>query len=81
MDIPYTAFSMLGATGEDRVFYRIIIDGVTVTGYEDLPLAEEPLGGLSPVFYNRSYQSEAVRIAAVERSKEIPGQGQQQQQP
>jgi two-component system sensor histidine kinase TctE len=68
VDIPYTAFSMLGATGEDRVFYRIIIDGATVTGYDDLPLAEEPLGGLSPVFYTRNYQSETVRIAAVERS-------------
>jgi two-component system sensor histidine kinase TctE len=68
IDIPYTAFSMLGATGEDRVFYRILVDGATVTGYEDLPLADQPLGGLSPFFYTREYQSDTVRIAAVERS-------------
>lgn len=68
VDIPYTAFSMLGATGEDRVFYRIAIDGTTVTGYEDLPLPEGPFGGLAPVFYTRSYQGDSVRIAAVERS-------------
>jgi two-component system, OmpR family, sensor histidine kinase TctE len=68
IDIPYTAFSMLGATGEDRVFYRIVIDGVTVTGYDDLPLSDDPLGGLTPIFYTRAYQSETVRIAAVERS-------------
>lgn len=68
IDIPYTAFSMLGATGEDRVFYRILVDGATVTGYEDLPLSDEPLGGLTPKFYTRSYQSDTVRIAAVERS-------------
>ena len=38
VDIPYSAFSMLGAMGDDRIFYRILVDGYTVTGYETLPI-------------------------------------------
>jgi two-component system sensor histidine kinase TctE len=68
VNIPYTAFSMLGAIGEDRVFYRIVIDGETATGYADLPLPDAAPDGLDPSYYSRDFQNERVRIAAVHRS-------------
>jgi two-component system sensor histidine kinase TctE len=74
IDIPYTAFSMLGSIGEDRVFYRILVGGETVTGYEDLPRAPGDLRGLTPVFYTRPYQGDELRIAAVERTVLVDGQ-------
>ena len=33
VELPYSALSMLGTISEDRVFYRIVADGETVTGY------------------------------------------------
>ncbi|MEM9430939.1 MAG: sensor histidine kinase N-terminal domain-containing protein, partial [Pseudomonadota bacterium] len=36
LELPYAAFSMLGAVSEDRVFYRIDAAGETLTGYETL---------------------------------------------
>jgi two-component system sensor histidine kinase TctE len=68
IDIPYAAFSMLGAVGNDRIFYRILVNGETVTGYDDLPLSNAPAQGLTPQFYSRSFRGEEVRIAAVERA-------------
>jgi len=74
VDIPYTAFSMLGSIGQDRVFYRIDIGSETVTGYGDLALPETPLNGLTPVFYTGVFKSLEVRGAAVERSVLSNGQ-------
>lgn len=66
--IPYAAFSMLGAMGDDRVFYRIDVDGEAVTGYAQLPMPVETLSGLAPVFADGSFRGEPVRLAAVVRS-------------
>lgn len=68
LDIPYSAFSMLGAMGDDRIFYRIAVNDAVMTGYDDLPLPAVPPTGLDPSFYSATYQGEAVRIAAVGRS-------------
>ncbi len=68
IDLPYSAFSMLGSIGEDRVFYRIVIGDETVTGYSDLPLPPEGASLLTPAFYSRPFRDTQVRIAAVERS-------------
>ncbi len=74
IDIPYTAFSMLGSIGEDRVFYRILVGGETVTGYPDLALPESPPGsGLDPRFFTTSYDGSEVRAAAVVRSVLVEG--------
>ncbi|NJM84578.1 MAG: hypothetical protein HC844_20980 [Tabrizicola sp.] len=43
LDLAYSTFSMLGAIGEDRLFYRILIGNETVTGYDDLPLPDRHL--------------------------------------
>ncbi len=68
IDIPYSAFSILGATGNDRIFYRIEVNGTLVTGYEALPGPPQRPGGLDPLFYSTTYLDETVRVAAVMRS-------------
>lgn len=73
IEIPYAAFSMLGATGQDRVFYRILVGDDTVTGYADLPVPDVALNGLTPAFYSVLYQGVEVRIGAVSRSVLVDG--------
>lgn len=73
VDIPYAAFSMLGAVGEDRVFYRILVAADTVTGYADLPLPDRAVTGLTPLFYTVPYQGAEVRVGAVGRSVLVDG--------
>ncbi|WP_406645004.1 sensor histidine kinase [Aliisedimentitalea scapharcae] len=36
LDLPYSAFSMLGTAADDRVFYAVYQDGSFLSGYEDL---------------------------------------------
>lgn len=67
LDIPYSSLSMLGAISEDRVFYRVLVEGSTLTGYNDLPVpATRPNPG-QPSFSTESYRGEDVRTAAVTR--------------
>ena len=75
VDIPYSAFSMLGAVSEERVFYRILRDDETITGYEDLPLpAAWPTTGDSPIYYSSDYLDTRLRMAAIERRMSIGSQ-------
>ena len=76
VEIPYAAFSMLGATGQDRVFYRILVGEETVTGYADLPLPNTSLSGLTPTFTSQVYQGVTVRTGAVSRSVLVDGTSQ-----
>lgn len=78
-DIPYSALDMLSAAPDDRVFYRVVAtDGVTVTGYPDLPLdpSSRSRSGVSePVrFFDATYRGEAVRFVLVGREVRIAGQ-------
>jgi two-component system sensor histidine kinase TctE len=68
VDLAYATFSMLGAVGQDRLFYRIDIGGETVTGYDDLPVPDVRPASLAAVFYTTPYLDTRVRIAAVARS-------------
>ena len=68
VDLAYATFSMLGAMGQDRLFYRIDIDGETVTGYDDLPLPVVFPAALAAEFYTSPYLDTELRIAAVARS-------------
>jgi len=68
IDIPYSAFSMLGSISQDRVFYRIVVGGQTVTGYNDLPDPPDGASLLAPTYYSSPFRDTDVRIAAVERS-------------
>ena len=68
IDIPYSAFSMLGSISQDRVFYRIIVGTETVTGYSDLPDPPDGASLLTPTYYSSPFRDTDVRIAAVERA-------------
>lgn len=68
IDIPYSAFSMLGSISQDRVFYRIVVAGETITGYSDLPGPPQNATLLAPVYYSTPFRDTEVRIAAVERA-------------
>ncbi len=67
IDIPYSAFSMLGAISEDRVFYRIDSDRTTITGYEDLPLPREVNARTAPQYYSSRFRDSDIRAVALER--------------
>ncbi|WP_224815926.1 sensor histidine kinase [Hasllibacter sp. MH4015] len=67
LELPYSAFSMLGAISEDRVFYRVTAAGEVLTGYDDLVVeggAEAP-GQVS--FATLPYRGTSVRAAQVTR--------------
>jgi len=70
IDIPYSAFSMLGAISDDRVFYRIDTDGETATGYEDLSRPNTLPTADKPIYYSTDFRNTKVRVAA--RSRVIP---------
>ena len=66
LDIPYSAFSMLGAISEDRVFYLVTADGVALTGYPDLPQAQTP--GSGRIGHDTgAYRGEQIRLASLTR--------------
>lgn len=67
LELPYAAFSMLGAVSEDRVFYRVDAAGQVLTGYADLPRGA---GGGTPgqvSFDTVSYLDVSVRMASLTR--------------
>ncbi len=64
IDIPYSAFSMLGAISDDRVFYRIDTDDITATGYEDLPLPASTPTTSKPTYYSALFRGTPIRAAA-----------------
>ena len=68
LELPYSAFSMLGAISEDRVFYRVATGDIVLTGYEDLPVPA--VGGSSDgrvVFDTGEFSGEEIRMATVSR--------------
>ena len=71
-DLPYAAFSMLGAMGNERIFYSLSIGPRLVSGYENLPPPPQPPGDLSPVFYNADYNDSRLRLASVTRRVTTP---------
>lgn len=68
LELPYSALSMLGTISEDRVFYRVVAAGATLTGYEDLPEPRQLPKLGSPVFSTFSYRGDEVRAVSVVRA-------------
>ncbi len=67
LELPYSAFAMLGAISEDRVFYRVTAGGALLTGYADLP-APSPAAPGRVVFGTDSYRGAALRMASIRRA-------------
>ncbi|WP_300033710.1 sensor histidine kinase [uncultured Roseobacter sp.] len=68
VEIPYSALSMLGTVSEDRVFYHVILDGKTLTGYDDLPVPEGQSRPGVPLFDTYSYRGDSLRAVVVTRT-------------
>ncbi|HMO06260.1 MAG TPA: sensor histidine kinase N-terminal domain-containing protein, partial [Paracoccaceae bacterium] len=75
IDLPAATFSMLGAVGQDRLFWRIAVDnpqapgGVsTLTGYDDLPLPPDPPPPQAARFWDAAHAGAEVRLVAVART-------------
>ncbi len=73
VDIPYGALAMLGAVSDDSVFYRVIADGDTLTGYAELLPPEQAPNPAETVFYSSVHQGQPVRVAALSRRVAIDG--------
>jgi two-component system sensor histidine kinase TctE len=67
LELPYSAFAMLGAIGEDRVFYRVIAGDDLLTGYADLPALSDPPPPGQVRFDTGTYSGETIRMASVSR--------------
>ena len=74
LDLPYDTFSLLGAIGEDQVFYKISEKNTVITGYVDLPKIANPGNVLNPSFKQFQYRGKAIRLAAVNYPLIINGQ-------
>jgi len=67
LELPYSAFAMLDAISQDRVFYRIAAGDALLTGYDDLPVPTAVPAPGQVVFDTGVYSGEAVRMATVSR--------------
>ncbi|KZK75823.1 Sensor protein QseC [Pseudovibrio sp. Ad13] len=67
VDIPYSALSMLGNVSDDRVFYRVVVNGKYLTGYESLPIAKASKGQDSHRFITSHYLGESIRMVSATR--------------
>jgi len=72
LELPYSALSMLGAISDDRVFYRVMQDDATLTGYDDLPDAsiEDPS---QITFQTVEYRAAEIRSATLVRKVSVEG--------
>ena len=67
LELPYSAFAMLGAIGEDRVFYRVATESETLTGYDDLVVPELPAAPGVVATDTLTYRGLTLRSATVTR--------------
>lgn len=73
VDMPVSAFATLAQAPQDRVFYRISINGNFLTGYAALPtpppkrLSATSLTQQQPDFFDSQFSGEPVRVARLTR--------------
>lgn len=67
VDFPYSAFSILNTSSDDRIFYAIYRDDTLLSGYESLPRASIE-GAKKHGFRTTSYRGETVRLISSRRT-------------
>jgi two-component system sensor histidine kinase TctE len=67
LELPYAAFSMLGAISEDRVFYYVTAAGETLTGTPELGAASSVPSPGQTGLNTISFQDEPLRVASITR--------------
>ncbi|MEM7441226.1 MAG: sensor histidine kinase [Pseudomonadota bacterium] len=65
LDLPYSAFSMLSTSADDRVFYAILQDGEFLSGYEELTFED------NQTF--QTYQIRGSKVRTVNASRTLIG--------
>lgn len=66
VDLPQVALGMLETRANDSVYYSVSYNGVAVTGYQDLPLAEMARQSRSAVkHFDFIYKGAPIRLAAL----------------
>ncbi|MDA8746686.1 sensor histidine kinase [Litoreibacter sp.] len=68
VELPYSAISMLSTISQDRVFYRVLVDGQTLTGYDDLALPDGRNTTRGPRFETYPYRGDDLRAVFVSRA-------------
>ena len=66
VDLPQVALGMLETRANDSIYYSVSYGGASVTGYQDLPLADvtkQPLGAVK--HFDFTYKGAPVRVAAL----------------
>lgn len=71
VDLPHSAFDILGLAPEDRVFYRVSSGGRTLTGQDDLTGTDAPPSA-TPAFADRAYGGAQVRTVTQSRRIALP---------
>ncbi len=66
VDLPYAAFAILGTSGKNRIFYRVVApDGSTVTGTPVLGIDQPPLTFNESRFFDSEYRGENIRVVQI----------------
>ncbi len=66
VDIPYAAFAILGTSGKNRIFYRIVDpNGAAVTGTPVLGIERPLLHKSTSYFFDSHYRGEEIRVAQI----------------
>lgn len=73
LDLPYSALSMLGTTNDDRVFYKVEVNGETLTGYDDLPPPSQSPTISENTFATFNYRGDEVRMVSASRTVSASG--------
>ena len=71
IDLPYATFAMLGAMGQESLYYRIDLGDQVLTGYEDLPTSQPQPDGAA--FFSVVYRGNDLRLASTGRSLLVDG--------
>ena len=66
IDLPYSAFSMLGDVSDERVYYSIRLNEEFLSGYEDLTPARST-GRALRTFGSMDFRGEEIRTASLQR--------------
>ncbi|NKN38948.1 sensor histidine kinase [Agrobacterium sp. a22-2] len=74
VNLPSSAFELLGLAGRDRIFYRVVDpSGLTLTGYDDLQVDMDlSVARAGPVLLSANYRGVPVRVAATGRALSDP---------
>jgi two-component system, OmpR family, sensor histidine kinase TctE len=77
VNLPPSAFELLGLAPRDRIFYRVIApDGRTLTGYDDLVASTDKEHALNASFFETSdYRGLQVRLVQTSRAISDPSIG------